>query len=228
MQPGILRLLLVCIGLILPLCGGAADRLEAAEFPRDKVICFALYTVNNNILKMTGQLYPLKPDEDRTVRLEIKQDGRWKQIARAKVIEDGWTAPFRVENWDTTKDIEYRLAHGKNAYYTGTIRKDPVDKDTIVVVAFTGNSISRSAEISGTLFATSRRLQFPTTMTLVIPTCGVRAAKSLILGPATTEDTPPRLNTSGWSNAPRPATCPTPMTPRPYGAASVCTIPLLR
>jgi hypothetical protein len=141
-RPGILRLLFVCIGLILPLCAGAADRLEVPEVARDKVICFAPYTVHNNILKMTAQLYPLKPDEDKVVLLEIRQDGRWKQIGRAKVIEDGWTAPFRVENWDTTKDIEYRLAHGKKAYYTGTIRKDPLDKETIVVVAFTGNSIS--------------------------------------------------------------------------------------
>lgn len=111
------------------------------EVSRDKVICFALYTVNNNIMKMTAQLYPLKEGEDRTVRLEIKQNGSWKQIARTEVIERGWTALFRVENWDTTKDIEYRVVHGKNAYYTGIIRKDPVNKNTIVVAAFTGNSI---------------------------------------------------------------------------------------
>jgi phosphodiesterase/alkaline phosphatase D-like protein len=136
------KLVVVCISLILPLCAGGADLLEVPEVPRDKVICFALYTVHDNTLKMTAQLYPLKQDEERRVRLEISQDGKWKQIARAKVIEDGWTALFRVENRDSTRDIKYRLAHGMNAYYTGTIRKDPVDKETIVVVAFTGNSIN--------------------------------------------------------------------------------------
>jgi hypothetical protein len=40
-----------------------------------------------------------------------------------------------------TKDVEYRVAHGRDAYYTGIIRKDPVDKNIIVVAAFTGNSI---------------------------------------------------------------------------------------
>ena len=37
------------------------------EYPveRDEVICFALYTVANKTLKITAQLYPLKPDEDR-------------------------------------------------------------------------------------------------------------------------------------------------------------------
>ncbi|MHC4499780.1 MAG: hypothetical protein ACYS21_11785 [Planctomycetota bacterium] len=136
------KLVVVCISLILPLRASGADRLEIPEVSRDKIICFALYTVHNNILKMTAQLYPLKPDEEKVVRLEIRRDGKWKQIAQAPVIEDGWVALLRVENWDTTKDIEYRVAHRKNAYYTGTIRKDPVDKETIVVVAFTGNSIN--------------------------------------------------------------------------------------
>jgi hypothetical protein len=136
------KLVVVCISLILPLRAGGADRLEVPEVPRDKVICFALYTVHNSILKMTAQLYPLKQDEEKVVRLEIRQDGKWKQIAQAPVIEDGWVALLKVENWDTTNDIEYRLAHGKNAYYTGAIRKDPVDKETIVVAAFTGNSVN--------------------------------------------------------------------------------------
>lgn len=119
-----------------------AQPLTISDVPRDKVICFALYTVQNNVLKLTAQLYPLEPGEDRTVRLETKQDGKWRQIAQTQVIEQGWTASFRVERWDSTKDVEYRVAHGKAAYYTGIIRKDPVDKDVIIVAAFTGNSIN--------------------------------------------------------------------------------------
>ena len=118
--------------------------LSVPEVTRDKVICFALYTVNNNILKLTAQLYPLKEGEDRKVRLEIKKDGKWKQVSQKDVIEQGWTATFRVENWDSTKDAEYRVAHGKDAFYTGKILKDPVEKETIVVFGFTGNSINPS------------------------------------------------------------------------------------
>jgi len=147
---------LVVIGLFAAACGAGAAKKAAAKKPaaksrgadlsipqvsRDEVICFALYTVNNNILKLTAQLYPLEEGEDRNVRLQVKEKGKWKQIARKNVIERGWTATFRVENWDSTKDIDYRLAHGKNAYYTGTIKKDPVHKNMIVVAAFTGNSI---------------------------------------------------------------------------------------
>ncbi len=107
----------------------------------DEQICFALYTVNNGILKLTAQMYPLSDDQSWTVRLEVKQDGKWKQIATTKVIEDGWTAPFRVENWDQTKTVDYRVAHGKDAFFAGTIQKDPVDKEVITVAAFTGNSV---------------------------------------------------------------------------------------
>ncbi|MFQ6035234.1 MAG: hypothetical protein ACE5NM_05225 [Sedimentisphaerales bacterium] len=136
------KALIVLPAIILLLNTANGQLLEIPEVPRDKVICFCLYTVHNNIMKMTAQLYPLKDGEDRKARLEIKKGRKWKQIAKARVIEDGWTAHFRVENWDSTKDVEYRVAHGENAYYTGTVRKDPVDKDTIVVAAFTGNSIN--------------------------------------------------------------------------------------
>jgi hypothetical protein len=120
----------------------SAQKLTVPEVSRDKVICFALYTVQDNTLKLTAQLYPLEPGEPRIVRLETKQNGKWSKIAQTQVIEQGWTAPFRVENWDSTRDIEYRVAHGRNAFYTGTVLRDPVDKDVIVVAAFTGNSIN--------------------------------------------------------------------------------------
>ncbi len=114
---------------------------DIPEVPKDEQICFALYTVSNNILKLTAQLYPPAGDDPRTVRLEIKQGGKWKEIAATEVIEDGWTAPFRVENWDSTKTVEYRVAHGKGAFFNGRILRDPVDKDVITVAAFTGNSV---------------------------------------------------------------------------------------
>ncbi len=119
-----------------------AQPLKVPEVSRDKVICFALYTVQDNILKLTAQLYRLEPAESRNVRLETRRNRRWRQIAQTQVVEQGWTAPFRVENWNSAEDVEYRVAHGSNAYYTGTILKDPVDKDVIVVAAFTGNSIN--------------------------------------------------------------------------------------
>ena len=116
--------------------------LAIPEVTRDKVICFALYTVHEKTLKLTAQLYPLKEGETRKVRLEAKISGQWKTVAVTDVIERGWTAPFRVENWDDTKDTTYRVRHGEKATYEGLIRKNPVEKREIVVVGFTGNSIN--------------------------------------------------------------------------------------
>ena len=69
------KVLTILLATILLLGTANAQPLKVPEVSRDKVICFALYTVHNNILKMTAQLYPLKDGEDRIVRLEVKQAG---------------------------------------------------------------------------------------------------------------------------------------------------------
>ena len=116
--------------------------LAIPDISREKVICFALYTVHEKTLKLTAQLYPLKEGEPRKARLEAKMSGQWKTVATTDIIERGWTAPFRVDNWDDTVETPYRVRHGENATYEGLVRKNPVDKREFVVVGFTGNSIN--------------------------------------------------------------------------------------
>lgn len=115
--------------------------LTIPEVEKKDLICFALYTVHDKTLKLTAQLYPLDSNDDRTVRLEVEQDGNWTEIATTQVIEKGWTAPLRVEHWDDTKTVRYRVLHGDEASYEGTIRRNPIDKKEIVIAGFTGNSI---------------------------------------------------------------------------------------
>ena len=110
------------------------------EVPRNETVAFALYTVQNRVLKMSAQLYPLFPDETRDVRLEVKKDGKWSEIATTKVNDLGWSALFRLENWDTTRDFPYRVRHGDEAVFEGLIRKNPVDKNEIVVASLSCNS----------------------------------------------------------------------------------------
>lgn len=119
-----------------------AQQITVPDVAPEEVICFALYTVHEGTLKLTAQLYPLPDGAARTVRLEIDSGDGWQEADRTEVIEQGWTAPFRVENWDAAQTRRYRVAHGEAAFYEGTIRRDPVDKDTVVVVAFTGNSVN--------------------------------------------------------------------------------------
>lgn len=137
----VLLSIVIAIGLI-------PSKLPAAKPPqvtdRADVICFALYTIDSNILKLTAQLYPLQKTETKTVRLEVKRDGKWTEVAITEIVNPGWTAPFRVEKWDMNQEVAYRVLHGEKAQYEGIIRKNPIDKDEIVVAAFTGNSIRKS------------------------------------------------------------------------------------
>ncbi len=107
---------------------------------RDSVIAFGIYTVSNNTLKLSAQLYPLYPDETREVRLEIEENGQWKELQNQLVSDLGWSALFRINDWDATKDTKYRILHGGKASFTGLIRKDPIDKSEIVLAALSCNS----------------------------------------------------------------------------------------
>jgi hypothetical protein len=113
---------------------------QSVKVPRDQVVGFALYTHERGVLKLSAQLYPLKPDEAREVRLELQRDGAWREVARAPVVYPGWNALFRLERWDATKDVPYRVRHGAAAVFEGLIRKDPVAKDVIVVASLSCNS----------------------------------------------------------------------------------------
>jgi len=110
------------------------------KVPRDQLVCFGIYTVHNRVLKLTAQLYPLYPEETREVRLEIEKDGNWTEIARQKVNDLGWSTSFRIVDWDDSKDFKYRLLHGEKASFEGVVRKNPADKEEIVLAALSCNS----------------------------------------------------------------------------------------
>ncbi len=110
------------------------------KVPRDEVIDFALYTHDHGVLKMSAQLFPLKEDEPQEVRLELKRGGQWQEVAKAPVIYPGWSAHFRIEPWDNSQEVPYRVRHGDKAMFEGLIRKDPIDKDEIVVASLSCDS----------------------------------------------------------------------------------------
>ena len=50
--------------------------LEIPKVADKDIICFALYTVSDKILKLTAQLYPIPEGASKTVRLEVERDGK--------------------------------------------------------------------------------------------------------------------------------------------------------
>ncbi len=120
--------------------GKDRDKSVPMDVPRDQVVAFALYTQHGGVMKMSAQLYPLKPGEAREARLEVQRDGAWIEVAKSAVLYPGWDAHFRVEKWDATKDVPYRVRHGEQAMFDGLIRRDPVDKQEIVIANMSCNS----------------------------------------------------------------------------------------
>ncbi len=108
--------------------------------PRDQVVAFAMYTHDRGVLKLTAQLFPLRPEEAREARLEFREDGTWKEVAKSAVYYPGWDAHFRIERWDGARDVPYRVRHGDKAIFEGLIRRDPREKSEIVVASLSCNS----------------------------------------------------------------------------------------
>ena len=108
-------------------------RILDLDVPRNEVVAFALYTQHGGVLKLTAQLYPLLPGEAQEARLEIRRGARWREAARARVEYPGWSAHFRVNGWNPGATVAYRVRHGATAAYEGTIRRDPAEKEEIVV-----------------------------------------------------------------------------------------------
>lgn len=111
-------------------------------------VLFAQYTLSRNILKLTAQMPPVGSDS-RRVALQIQGENQeWKTVAHAPIDEWSRTATFRLPGWDSSREVPYRLvyeipvADGKiqETYFNGIIRRDPVDKETLVVAGFTGNN----------------------------------------------------------------------------------------
>lgn len=119
---------------------GGASPAPLMDVPRDQVVVFALYLHHAGVLKISAQLYPLKPNESREVKLEFQNNGRWEVADTTQVLYPGWDAHFRVEKWDASQDVPYRVRHGEKAMFEGLIRSDPTDKNEIVVGNLSCNS----------------------------------------------------------------------------------------
>ena len=128
------------------------------------------YTISDRKLKLTAQLAPISESDEQIAVLQVleKNTGKWKEVSSSQVIIPGYTATFRVPDWDADLSHDYRVLYhindGKESripyYYYGVIVKDPADKDEIVVAAFTGNSNSHG-NIGQGEFDFAGRMWFP-------------------------------------------------------------------
>lgn len=130
-------------------------KLDAYEDQKFGPILWAMHTLSDSrgddgyVLKMTAQMPPLGADDSQTVRLQLREDDQWKTIQEQPIDPVARTARFRIQKWDATRGVSYRLAYtvrdksGQQTFhhFAGTVRRDPVDRD-VKVAGFTGNTDS--------------------------------------------------------------------------------------
>lgn len=114
---------------------------ENSKAKKKNQICFALYTVHKQILKLTAQFYPIKDYNPFIAELQIKIDEKWETVQESRIQYPGYTAHFRIENWDDTQEKAYRVAYKNEFFYDGIVRKNPKEKDEIIMAAFSCWSI---------------------------------------------------------------------------------------
>ncbi|MEO7650744.1 MAG: alkaline phosphatase D family protein, partial [Bryobacteraceae bacterium] len=104
-------------------------------------ILFTMYTVNRGVMKLTAQMAPLARTSE-PARLQVRRGAGWRTIASAPIDPLARTATFRLTKWDQSKDTAYRVSFrfGKEHYYEGTIRRDPIDKAKVTVAGLSCNN----------------------------------------------------------------------------------------
>ena len=119
--------------------GWKVDGTNVRAYPERSLgpIMFAMHTLSKGVLKLNAMIAPVG-DGGPEASLEV-MDGRWKQVATAGLDREARTATFRVPDWDSTVDTRYRVVY-EDDIWEGTVRKDPVSADEVVVAAFTGNN----------------------------------------------------------------------------------------
>lgn len=110
------------------------------EPDRHLAILGAMHTLSKGKLKLTAQLPPLSLVPGPTVALDTWNGSTWTQIATAPVDNtdnlSSYTATFAIPGWNDAVDTPYRLRvniNGTDHAWTGTIRRDPVNKEELVI-----------------------------------------------------------------------------------------------
>lgn len=102
-------------------------------------ILWTQYTLSRRTLKLAALFPPLGEDDEWTARLQARQGTNWTTIASAPIERLSRTAVFRVENWDDTLDVDYRVVYSwgdTEHYWEGVIRKDPREKEQLRIGIF--------------------------------------------------------------------------------------------
>jgi len=133
------------------------DKVETHDERTFGPVLWSMYTLSRGVLKLTAQMPPIGVKDSQMVGLQIKDGEKWRTLGEEKISSLSYTASFRVPDWNDRADIPFRLvyreAQTQDALYHGTIRKNPIDKDKLVLAALScqGDMAFPNREIAGNL-----------------------------------------------------------------------------
>jgi len=110
-------------------------------------ICFAQYTLDRGVLKMTAQLAPVETIDGHRVELQLREGSDWLTVEQTTVNPLARTAHFRIDDWSRREAVPYRirltlpLETGPEEFiYEGTIAAEPAPTDPLKMAVFSCNS----------------------------------------------------------------------------------------
>jgi hypothetical protein len=148
----------------------SGEKFEIHEERNCGPILSTQYTLSKKILKLTAQMMPISEMDNLEVELQSLNGNKWETRGVTIVFHPGFTATFRINNWDASKDVPYRVSYAlklgkgrsKTFFREGIIRHDPVNKEEMILAAFTGNHNAQGG-VDKTTFPWSKGLWFPHT-----------------------------------------------------------------
>lgn len=128
------------------------DKIVFDESRRFGPVWAVHYTLSRGILKLTAQMPALGEGDTAEGRLEFQDaQGNWTAAATSNWQPHSFILPFRVEDYAADRDVPYRVVYdlksgpegATTAYtYEGTIRKEPLDKNELVIGSLSCEHIS--------------------------------------------------------------------------------------
>lgn len=103
-------------------------------------VLWSQYTLDRGTLKLMTFFVPMSETENQIAHLQLRSGTNWKTVASNKMDKLSSSVLFRVNDWNDQVDQDYRVTYEWNSAngpsqseWEGTIRKDPINKDTIVM-----------------------------------------------------------------------------------------------
>ena len=102
-------------------------------------VLWTQYTLTRRTVRLSAHFPPIGEADEWVARLEVRRGTGWSEIASASIDRLSRTAIFRIENWDDSRDAEYRVAYswqGEEHHWGGTVRQDPVGEERLRIGVF--------------------------------------------------------------------------------------------